>query len=230
MKVLTWNCNMNFRNDFFSVHQSGCDVIFVQECERLPRDNFEGFDFHWVGHNEKKGLGILTRGPSKFPQDLYRSDLIYFLPVAFQEVLILGVWAYNSRAQKFGADFSGYFLDALDHYAEWMKSAKKVFIAGDFNNGPQWDVPGHPNNFVSINDALNELGLRSAYHDFKLEQFGNETQATYFHQRNPEKQFHIDYIYTNYATVRSVDVGSFVEWSKFSDHVPLSAAFDPEVT
>jgi adenine specific DNA methylase Mod len=99
-------------------------------------------------------------------------------------------------------------------------------VAGDFNNGPQWDVPGHPNNFVGINEALNSLGLYSAYHQLHTEEFGMETQATYFHQRNSNKPFHIDYIYSNLKPIKSVEVGSFSEWSNLSDHVPVTVEFE----
>ncbi len=80
---------MNFNNDFSAVQNSGADILLIQECEKVPRDYFNGFDFHCVGQNDKKGLGVLTKGPSKFPQDIYRSDFIYFLPVVFQDTLIL---------------------------------------------------------------------------------------------------------------------------------------------
>jgi exodeoxyribonuclease-3 len=217
---------MNFNNDFSAVQKSGADILFIQECEKVPRDYFSGYDFHWVGQNEKKGLGVLTKGPSKFPQDIYRSDFIYFLPVVFQDVLILGAWAFNGRAKKFGTDASGYFLDVLVHYGEWIRSSDKVIVAGDFNNGPQWDVPGHQNNFVGINQALNSLGLYSAYHQLHSEEFGMETQATYFHKRNSNKPFHIDYIYSNLKQIKAVEVGYFSEWSNLSDHVPVTVEFD----
>jgi len=216
---------MNFKDDFSAVQNSGADILLIQECEKVPRDYFNGFDFHWVGQNDKKGLGVLTKGPSKFPQDIYRSDFIYFLPVVFQDTLILSTWAFNGRAQKFGADCSGYFLDVLLYYGEWIRSSDKVVVAGDFNNGPKWDVPGHPNNFVGINEALNSLGLYSAYHQMYAEEFGMETQATYFHQRNSNKPYHIDYIYSNLKPIKSVEVGCFSEWYNLSDHVPVTVEF-----
>jgi exonuclease III len=226
MKILTWNCNMNFKSDFSSLQSSDVDVLLIQECEKVPRDHFEGFDFHWVGHNEKKGLGVLTRGPSRFPQEIYRPDFIYFIPVVFEDLFILGAWAFNGRAQKVGAESSGYFLDVLEHYSERIQSSEKVVIAGDFNNGPQWDTPGHRNNFAGINQALTELGRHSAYHLSKLEEFGKETFSTYFHQRNPRKPFHIDYIYSNLNKINSVEVGLFPDWSNKSDHVPITVEFE----
>jgi len=216
---------MNFKSKFPALQSSAVDVLLIQECEKVPRDHFEGFNFHWVGQNDNKGLGVLTRGPSKFPQEIYRPDFIYFIPVVLEDLFVLGAWAFNGRAQKFGADSSGYFLDVLDHHSEQIRSSEKVVIAGDFNNGPQWDTPGHRNNFSGINQALNELGLYSAYHGARQEDFGKETNPTYFHQRNPEKPFHIDYIYSNLKPVGVVEVGAFMQWATLSDHVPVIADF-----
>jgi exonuclease III len=217
---------MNFKSDFSALQSCDVDMLFIQECEKVSRDHFQGFDFHWIGQNDKKGLGVLTRGPSKFPQEIYRSDFIYFIPLKYRDFFILGAWAFNGRAQKFGADSSGYFLDVLDHYGEHIRSAEKVVIAGDFNNGPKWDKSGHSNNFSGINQALNELGLYSAYHQCRQEEFGKESISTYFHQRNPEKPFHIDYIYSNLESVRTVEIGEFTQWATLSDHVPLIADFE----
>ncbi len=216
---------MNFESSASAVLSSDIDILLIQECEKLPRNHFEGFDFHWIGQNDKKGLAVLTRGQSHFPQEIYRSDFIYFIPVVYRDLFILGAWAFNGRAQRFGAETSGYFLDVLDHYKEHIRSSEKVLIAGDFNNGPQWDTPGHRNNFVGINAGLNELGLNSAYHLSRLEEFGKEITPTYFHQRNELKSFHIDYVYSNMNQIKSVEVGSFLDWSIKSDHVPLTVEF-----
>jgi exonuclease III len=225
LKILSWNCNLKLQEKFQRIRNFDADIILIQECEKLASNHFDGFDFHWVGQNDKKGLGVLTRGSSEFPQEIYRSDFIYFIPVIYKGIFTLGAWAFNGRAQKFGAESSGYFLDALDHYGEQIRSSEKVIIAGDFNNGPQWDTPGHRNNFVGIDDELNKLGLFSAYHVSKSEEFGKESSPTYFHQKNLDKPFHIDYIYSNLKPSKSVEVGLFSDWSKFSDHVPVIAEF-----
>ena len=225
MKILTWNCNLNLREKFQLLSEFESSVILIQECEKLAIDYFDGFTFHWIGQNESKGLGVLTKGPSEFLHGVYRSDFIYFMPVLFEDYFILGVWAFNGRAQKFGVEMSGYFLDVLAHYEEQIRSSEKVIVAGDFNNGPQWDTPGHRNNFVDIDEALNRLGLSSSYHVSNSEQFGKETSPTYFHQRNTDKPFHIDYVYSNLESVKSVNVGEFSLWSKVSDHVPVQAEF-----
>lgn len=201
------------------------DIMCIQECEELPGDTFDGFKFHWVGNNKNKGLGILTKRSSEFLGDVYKSEFVYFSPVAQGDIFVLGVWAFNGRAKKFSADSSGYFLDALDHYRETILSFKKVLVLGDFNNGPQWDKPGHRNNFSGINVALNELGLLSLYHQLTGDEFGKERLATYYHHKKQNMPFHIDYIYSNLNTCRKFETGLYEDWSIHSDHVPLIAEF-----
>ena len=98
--------------------------------------------------------------------------------------------------------------------------------AGDFNNAPQFDIPNNKNNFVDINYRFSEFGLSSAYHKFSEEPIGSESAYTYFHQKNPSKGFHIDYIYTNFRTVGSVEIGKFEDWISVSDHVPIISKFN----
>ena len=221
MKIVTWNCNLSLSTKFDRVSGFDADIYVIQECEKLPRDFFPGFTFHWVGNNERKGLGILTKGHSDFVADAYNPELTYFLPVMFKDHLFIGVWAFNGRASKFGENAKGFFLDALDHYHDLIKKVDKVTIAGDFNNGPQWDKPGNRNNFEVINESLNELGLHSSYHQITHERFGAESLATHFHQRNLAKPFHIDYVYADRNSVINSGIEDAKKWLDVSDHVPV---------
>jgi exodeoxyribonuclease III len=225
MKIITWNCNLSFVTKVDRVSEFSADIYVIQECENLPKDFFPGFTFHWVGNNERKGLGILTNGNSDFVADSYNADLTYFLPIMFRDHLVIGVWAFNGRASKFSENASGFFLDALDHYRDLIKKVDKVIIAGDFNNGPQWDKPGNRNNFEVINKSLNELGLYSSYHEITKEKFGKESLATHFHQRNLEKPFHIDYVFSGRDSVLTSGIEDAEKWLDVSDHVPVLAEF-----
>jgi exonuclease III len=216
---------MSFCKDFAAIQDFDADVIFIQECEELSQDYFPNFTFHWIGNNQKKGLGILTKGPSRLANEIYNANFVYFLPVVYNDIHLLGAWSFNHRAKKFGEEMSGYFLEVLDHYREWINQSSQVVIAGDFNNGPQWDKPRNPNNFVDINQALENHGLISTYHAHTGEEFGSENNHTYFHQRKSEQKYHIDYIYSKNKEVEIVEIGSFKDWSHLSDHVPLITTF-----
>ena len=223
MRVLTWNCNLNFREDFHSIKNLNADVMIIQECENLDLSSFEGYLFHWIGESKNKGLAVLTKSDSFLSNDVFNKDLIYFLPVTLGKTAILGVWAFNHRAKNKNPNGSGYILDALKHYERWLTSHTNFIVAGDFNNGPQWDKLGSSNNFFDINLKLNSLNLKSSYHIFSNEDFGVETKFTHFHQKNSSKGFHIDYIYSNFKNIGLHKVEDFNLWRNLSDHVPIYA-------
>ena len=62
MKIITWNCNLKFKQKFELISSYDPDICFVQECENLNSDFFPGYKYFWTGRNENKGLGILTKG------------------------------------------------------------------------------------------------------------------------------------------------------------------------
>ena len=221
---MTWNCNLQFSKKSALVDSFNADVLVIQECEFLPMDYKPGYQLFWVGNNEKKGLAVLVRGNNSFRVKKSSKDFAYFLPIQSDYGLILGVWSFNKRAQKFGLKVSGYLVDVLETYEEEIQSNYKVVIAGDFNNGPRWDVGRfHRNNFRFIQSELSKRRFISSYHQAFAETPGNESRGTHFHQRNPAKAYHIDYIYSKGFKVGEVHLGDFTEWRDASDHVPLLA-------
>ena len=38
MKIITWNCNLNFSKKFENLEEYDSDIIIIQECERLKTD------------------------------------------------------------------------------------------------------------------------------------------------------------------------------------------------
>lgn len=224
MKILTWNCNLQYAKKSKQIDSFDADVLVIQECESLPSDYKPGYQLFWVGNNDKKGLAVLVRGTNSFIVKKETNNFAYFLPVQTDFGLVIGVWSFNGRAKKFGSKVSGYIVDALEAFKNEISCNAKVVIAGDFNNGPRWDLKGfHRNNFRIIQSDLISKGFVSAYHTAFSEEPGSESLGTHFHQRNPQKNFHIDYIYSKGFRVGGVQLEEFTNWKEFSDHVPLAA-------
>ncbi|MBT3673680.1 MAG: endonuclease/exonuclease/phosphatase family protein, partial [Proteobacteria bacterium] len=74
-----------------------------------------------------------------------------------------------------------------------------------------------------INQNFESLGFASAYHADTEDEFGQEDKPTFFHTKNREKTYHIDYIYLKGLEAIQVDVGTYDDWIKLSDHVPIIA-------
>ena len=185
MKIITWNCNLKFKQKFELISSYDPDICFVQECENLNTDFFPGYKFFWTGRNENKGLGILTKGDDFIIDESHNKNLINFLPITSKSLKLLGVWSFNHRASKFGSDVSGNTIDAINFYRDWFgEENERCIVAGDFNNSIIWDKKDNENNFNNINDHFMNLGFASNYHSLKKEIFGKESSATFYHTKN----------------------------------------------
>ena len=61
MRVITWNCNLKFKDKFELIDSYDPDICFIQECEKLKSDFFPNFKYFWTGRNENKGMGVFTK-------------------------------------------------------------------------------------------------------------------------------------------------------------------------
>ena len=222
MKIMTWNCNLNLAKKYQHIESFDADILIIQECEKLKENYFSGRKFFWTGRIENKGLGVLIKTDSASIDPSVDHNLINFLPIQSDDLRILGVWAYNHRAIKFGTEVSGNTIDAIKYYRDWLvKGSNKCIFGGDLNNSIIWDKRNNDNNFQNINSSLNDLGFESAYHLLSGEKFGHESEATFYHTKKESKKYHIDYLYTKSLDVKSVNVGKYQDWIKLSDHCPM---------
>jgi len=219
---MTWNCNLNLAKKYQHIESFDADILIIQECEKLKENYFSGRKFFWTGRIENKGLGVLIKTDSASIDPSVDHNLINFLPIQSDDLRILGVWAYNHRAIKFGMEVSGNTIDAIRYYRDWLvKGSNKCIFGGDLNNSIIWDKRNNDNNFQNINSSLNDLGFESAYHLLSGEKFGHESEATFYHTKKESKKYHIDYLYTKSLDVKSVNVGKYQDWIKLSDHCPM---------
>jgi len=222
MKIMTWNCNLNLAKKYQYIESFDTDILIIQECEKLKENYFSGRKFFWTGRIENKGLGVLIKTDSASIDPSVDHNLINFLPIQSDDLRILGVWAYNHRAIKFGMEVSGNTIDAIRYYRDWLvKGSNKCIFGGDLNNSIIWDKRNNDNNFQNINSSLNDLGFESAYHLLSGEKFGHESEATFYHTKKESKKYHIDYLYTKSLDVKSLTVGKYQDWIKLSDHCPM---------
>ena len=222
MKIITWNCNLNFAKKFEHLESMDADVYIIQECETLKENYFPNSKFFWTGRIENKGLGILIKNGSASLDPIHNPNLINFLPIRSDDIKILGVWAYNHRAIKFGDNVSGETIKAIEFYKDWLvEESLPCIFGGDFNNSVIWDKPNNENNFQNINKRLEDLGFRSAYHSNTNDGYGSEKTATFFHTKQESKKYHIDYLYLKSLESSSIELGNYDDWIKLSDHVPI---------
>jgi exodeoxyribonuclease-3 len=231
MKIVTWNCCLKLASKYASIVRLKPDVLIVQECENLPSQFFSDAEYHWVGHNDRKGLGILTFGEKAKIDMSFNDKLDYFLPLNLSSgQKILGVWSFTHRAGKrFGEGHKGHVSDALDYYQDWLNDSDSAIICGDFNNSVIWDRGSKPSNFSSTHQKLETLGFYSAYHKLRGESFGQESEDSLYHTKNQAKPYHIDYLYLKNIKAQNLEVGKYEDWIALSDHMPLSLDCSPDI-
>ncbi len=109
-----------------------------------------------------------------------------------------------------------------------MMKGLDVVWAGDFNANFVFDRPSRKYKFKDFVELAGRHGLQSAYHQQLDCEHGMEPDKTYFHHHEADKGYHIDYVFST-ENVRpqgcEVSVGSYDDWSKRSDHMPVIADF-----
>lgn len=119
--------------------------------------------------------------------------------------------------------YIGQVYSALEYYKNLLDYPS--IIIGDFNWNAIWDKsPSYPlyGNLADVVEFLKIRNIRSVYHEFYNESFGNEIRPTFFMHHKQYKPYHIDYCFASSDfAVQGIDVGDFDSWIKRSDHMPL---------
>jgi len=221
MIITTWNCNLKLKSKYEYIESLDSDILIIQECEKHKQDYFPNTQYFWTGKDENKGLGVLVKKDTAKISKLHNPNFIHFLPIETDSLNIMGVWAFNHRAVKYGDNANGRTLDTINYYDIWLNDSQKSIFAGDFNNSIIWDKTSNPS-FSNINNELNRLGYESSYHKQTQDIFGKEKETTFYHTKKEDKKYHIDYIYIKDMNIKSLHIGSYDKWIEHSDHCPVS--------
>ena len=234
MKIITWNCNMAFRNKAEFILKHKPDIVVVPECEhpdkfKFARKKLQPKDAIWYGDNPNKGLGIFSYSDFRFKLiDTHNADLKLILPIAVTgpiDLTIFAVWA-NHPADPDGA-YVAQTWKALAHYDAVINSTRTILI-GDFNSNTIWDRPRRVGNHSHLVSRLAEKNIHSCYHLHHRQEQGKEKHPTQFMYRHKDKPYHLDYCFASADMtdkLENVQVGKHHYWSRFSDHVPVIISF-----
>ena len=188
-------------------------------------------DIFWYGANPHKGLGIFSYGPYRFQLlNMHNPDFQHILPLQVTggayDFTLFAVWA-NHPQDKDGPYITQVWK-ALQHYDSLLLNSRTMLI-GDFNSNTIWDRPRRVGNHSAVVEKLAAKGIYSTYHQFYGLAQGQEQHPTLFMYRHPDKPYHLDYCFASadfMAKLTQVEVGSYADWSAYSDHKPLSVTFD----
>ena len=226
MRLVTWNCcRGGFDAKVRALDGLRYDIALVQEIARPDGRNRP--TRLWVG--DKPTHGVAAVAANGFTLRRHRSPLGPLDPVV--PIQVSGPRSFNLIA-VWGRQESRYIrgVHARLVALKGVVRRRPTVIAGDFNSNTIWDKPRAPidhSRFVAW--MREELGLVSAYHAHFGEAHGMESTPTYFHTWQRPKPYHIDYVFIPEAwrnRLANVYVGGYEDWSKLSDHRPLSVELD----
>ena len=216
------------------------DLLIIPECEHPKKFRYDSTlpqptTALWFGSNQNKGLGIFSFGEFRLKlRRIHNPDFRMIVPIAVKspgvEFSLYAIWANNPD------DLDGQYVEqvwkAIHHYDKLLKSTKTI-LAGDFNSNTIWDRPRREGNHTTVVEKLAAKNIHSTYHKFFKEKQGKETQPTWFLYRHKDKPYHIDYCFVSVdmiETLKSVEIGDFDYWTRFSDHVPLIVDFHSHIS
>lgn len=250
MKIVSWNCNGNFRETIKSILDEDsktyleADIYVICECENprepLPKykeykkivEDLVGDNYFWTGDLHYKGLGISAK-------DNIKLELIEGLNEKFKNFIalrvndnfnLLGVWAMGADKEKGLNEYVEMIHDYFDANSELFD--ENLIMCGDFNSNVIWnnlhkakDYDGNAKDQTNLNIKLNNKGLFSVYHELTGEKQGKETKPTFYQSRHLDKPYHIDYVYAAKESVIALQIGGADKWLELSDHMPLTFEF-----
>lgn len=236
MKIITWNCNMAYRKKAGFILTQQPDIVIVPECEHPDKLKFNSGvplpkDILWLGKNLNKGLGIFSYSDYKFKlHETHNPDFQNVLPISVTggktDFTLFAIWANNPQDKGF--EYIGQVWKALNFYDDLLEGQKTILM-GDFNSNTIWDKPRREGNHSTVVALLESKKIYSAYHQFYNQQQGQEKQNTLFMYRHSDKGYHIDYCFASKdfaKKITDIKIGKHKEWSKLSDHTPLTVTFN----
>lgn len=231
MKLATWNCSQAFRKKQHQLLKLEPDIAVVPECENPAEkgDWSEFTEWRWAGDDPHKGLGVFTRDGLTITDTTEIAEVDHFLHVETDVVDVLAVWAMNDEENP-RRRYIGQVHTAFENHPELVD--ENTVVAGDFNWNVMWDdSPNSPlcGDFADTRELLSDAGLCSSYHAVRGEEFGEETEPTFYMHKKEERPYHIDYTFVSEQQIKwgvEVTVGGYGDWIDASDHVPLLVKTD----
>jgi exonuclease III len=228
---------MAFRKKAAIILEHKPDILLVPECEHpeklsFSNDTLKPTDTLWFGKNRNKGFAIFSYSHFKLKVlDIHNEDFKMIIPIAVTggelDFTLFAIWAYNPT------DRDGKYITqvwkAINHY-ESLLTNKPAILIGDFNSNTIWDYKKfRMSNHSSVVKYLEDKKIFSTYHLHHKQSPGTEAHSTFYMYRHKDKPYHIDYCFVSEdlaVRLKSVDIGEYDYWIKYSDHVPLIVNFN----
>jgi endonuclease/exonuclease/phosphatase family metal-dependent hydrolase len=227
LRIVTWNCrsgSVEARLSNLAAYRP--DVVFLQECRPVWR-SAPSAGLYGRRLKPRKGVAMVVAGAARGCSARQRRPHSGRAAIAVaidhpRPFVALGIWAQ-------GPDYVDDVLRTLRSHAALLRS-RPAIVFGDFNSGTSLSdnraLSAHHRRLL---DALHALDLVSAYHAFRAADHGREAHATYFHQFDARKRWHIDFCFVHESWASKLTNVTVIDgraWRTRSDHLPLLVDID----
>lgn len=232
MNIISWNCNMAFRNKYQQISWYSPDLLIIQEAESnevmLKKHFMMSYNqYIWIGNNIHKGLAIISTNDTTIKtHHLYNPEYKFIIPVEVKNrdkhFILLAVWTQYISKQD---SYISQIYKAVDFYKDILDQ-KHMLVIGDFNSNSQWDMlkPSRKETHSGLVQMLSDLNIYSMYHKIDSITHGYETTPTLYFRKQKDIQYHIDYVFipsSYFSSISSIKIGDYESYIKYSDHMPL---------
>ncbi len=231
MNIISWNCNMAFRNKCEKVLKLKPDLLVIQECENQEKlknalDNMDYNDILWHGQNPHKGVAAISFNDVKLSlKSGYSEEFQYIIPLELKSkkrlLNLFHIWAMPHITNR-KKDYIGQIWGALNYFSEFLKE-DSIWI-GDFNSNAIWDKKKRIGNHTDVVNRLEEYKIRSLYHQQTREMQGQELEPTLYLLKKMHKPYHMDFCFLSDNLINEntkISIGDYDDWISLSDHMPI---------
>jgi hypothetical protein len=227
MRIVVWNCRTALAHKREHLYDLQPNIAVIPECSKdsLELCLKDGFGGGWFGDNPRKGLGVLVAKPLHIART-EKPQNRWVVPLSIsggpRDFLLIAVWATRIKGNE-ARSYIGQVYEAVANNPQWFAGQQSI-LCGDLNSNKMWDEEGETGNHSALVSLLEKHDLISSYHQSFSERQGEETRPTHYSSRW-KRGYHIDYVFLPRpwaSRIKSVEVGKHGDWSKLSDHVPLS--------
>ena len=230
MKIVSYNIARCTQSKIDHVLGMGADLNILPECACREQVTLpEGYDMLWTGDDDipNKGLGVIWKNhlSVNIVQD-YRK-IRHHLPLLVNGAgfpkFVLACWPTISKEEH--KTYPQLLLEALMEYSFYLDRFPAIAL-GDFNCFiGQKGVSRTTRTFEDCIFEFDGHGMNSMYHAQVKENFGRESEATFFWRFNEKSPFFLDYAFSSIEP-KHFSIG---KWEpEISDHRPLIIEIEDE--
>lgn len=222
MKIVSYNISQCAQHKIDYLLAMEADLYIVPECAaeeyvRLP----EGYKMLWAGDENlrRKGLGVIWRNHLNVTIVKAFRKIKHHLPLLVDSngisMFVLACWPNILNEKK---SYPQLLLEAIREYSPYLQGSCSLAI-GDFNCFlGQGGVSKNTGTFEDCIREFDKYSMKSLYHEQTGEEFGRESEHTFYWHFNEKYPFFLDYAFCNVQPAM-FKIG---EWEKnISDHRPL---------